>query len=236
MTLNNKKEEFSKRLNLILDAAGVPIKGKGRQEYISKQFDVSNKGAWKWLNGDAIPQMVRIMLIVDKYKNTGVTVEWLLSGSPKLLPHCFLEEYKDGDSNPTVKFISNYLILPIVNWSELSMFLEDKNKKLGRYKTKPTDEECSNDAFMVIMKNDEFAPYLNKSQIAIIEPEEELSKTTGMRVLVRVNHVSMIMDHRVHETNYLYPMMDKATGLKVSEIDSFQLIGFVFKRVYSQDG
>lgn len=229
MTLNNKRLKFSKRLNLILDAADVPIKGKGRQEYISKQFGISNKGAWKWLNGDAIPQMTRLILIVEKYKKTGVSVEWLLSGSKELLPHCFLDESHE-------KFISNYLILHLLNWSELSTFLENKNKKLGEYKTMPTNENCSINAFMVMMNNNEFSPYLNKSQIAIIEPEKELNKTVGMRVLVMVNHVMMIMDHRIHETNYLYPMMDKATGIKVSEIDNFQMIGFIFKRIYSQDG
>ena len=236
MKTDKKKEEFSKRLNLILDAADVPIKGKGRQMCIGKQFDVTDKAAWKWLNGEAIPKMTNLILIVEKYKKTGVSVEWLLSGSQEILPHCFVDDYQGNDSKAIVKFNSNYLILLLVNWSELSKFLEDKHNKSGGYKTMPTNENVSNNAFMVMMNDDEFFPYLAKSQIAIIEPEEELNKTVGMRVLVMVNHVMMIMDHRRHDTSYLYPMMDKATGIKISEIDDFQLIGIVSKRVYSKDG
>ena len=60
-----------------MDRAGVPPKGKGRQVIVGKMFGVSQKGARKWLEGEAIPDTKRIPEIAKKL---GVRGEWLLTG------------------------------------------------------------------------------------------------------------------------------------------------------------
>lgn len=90
MTYKDKKQEFSDRLNHVLDLAGIPPKGKGRQGVLSKMFGVSDKGARKWIEGEAIPSVARkLPEIVEKLRSMGVkgvTIEWLLSGSASHLP------------------------------------------------------------------------------------------------------------------------------------------------------
>lgn len=86
MVTNDEKQLFSKRLNLVLDKAGIPPKGKGRQGILAKMFGVSDKGARKWIEGESIPSTTKLPVIVKKFKDTGVTVEWLLSGDPEKLP------------------------------------------------------------------------------------------------------------------------------------------------------
>lgn len=71
------KAEFSSRLNDALDAIGYPAKGKGRQVRLGKDMHTSQKGARKWLEGEAIPSMdhaIGLALLAH------VHIEWLLTG------------------------------------------------------------------------------------------------------------------------------------------------------------
>lgn len=77
MVTNDERAAFSRRLNQALDAAGIPPKSKGRQGLVGEMFGVSQKGARKWLEGEAIPSMRRIPQIAD---TLGISAEWLLTG------------------------------------------------------------------------------------------------------------------------------------------------------------
>lgn len=68
---------FAKRFNLACDRAGIPAKGSGRQTAVATLFQVSQKGARKWLEGEAIPGTKRIPVMA---RTLGVTAEWLLTG------------------------------------------------------------------------------------------------------------------------------------------------------------
>lgn len=74
------KEEFAKRLHQGMDSEGYPIRGRAR--ILSRQFSISDKGASKWLNGDAIPETSKIPLIAEFLK---INSEWLLSGTGEML-------------------------------------------------------------------------------------------------------------------------------------------------------
>ena len=63
MVTRNEKLEFSKRLNELLDEQHFRPKYKGRQEALAKLFDVSQIGARKWLEGEAIPKHEKIIEI-----------------------------------------------------------------------------------------------------------------------------------------------------------------------------
>jgi transcriptional regulator with XRE-family HTH domain len=79
VTSRSEKEllEFSARLNEALDLAGAPPKHHGRQRYVAKLFKVSQKGARKWLEGEAFPALWRIKEIAQELN---VRAEWLLTG------------------------------------------------------------------------------------------------------------------------------------------------------------
>jgi len=72
----DKKQEFSNRLNLALDAIGFAPKGKGRQVQLAKALGVSQKGAAKWLEGETIPSMEHL---AELAKLCRVYSEWLLT-------------------------------------------------------------------------------------------------------------------------------------------------------------
>lgn len=69
------KAEFSKRLNDAFEKNGYPF--RGRASFLSRTFNVSNKAAGKWLNGECIPATSKIPELATLLN---VTVEWLLMG------------------------------------------------------------------------------------------------------------------------------------------------------------
>lgn len=68
---------FAKRLNEVLDDHQIAEKGEGRQMAVSKAFGLTPKGVRKWLEGEGVPELTRVVEIAIKY---GVCVEWLLTG------------------------------------------------------------------------------------------------------------------------------------------------------------
>lgn len=77
VTADDERLTFAARLNEALDDIGYAPKGSGRQVALGKQFDVSQKGARKWLEGEAMPELTRAIQIAGAL---GVSVEWLLTG------------------------------------------------------------------------------------------------------------------------------------------------------------
>jgi len=77
MVTEDARTEFSARLNEALDQCGIAPKGRGRQVAVAKLFDVSQKGARKWLEGEAIPNTKRIPEIAARLNTS---TEWLLTG------------------------------------------------------------------------------------------------------------------------------------------------------------
>jgi len=69
--------EFSARLNEALDAIGFPQKGKGRQLALGKAMKISQKGARKWLEGEALPTEANRGKLIELCK---VNYEWLFAG------------------------------------------------------------------------------------------------------------------------------------------------------------
>jgi transcriptional regulator with XRE-family HTH domain len=78
---------FAARFNHALDelppGMRPPGKGNGRQQFVARMFRVSQKGARKWLEGEAIPRTARIASIA---KRCGVNGEWLLTGQGAMRP------------------------------------------------------------------------------------------------------------------------------------------------------
>ncbi|WP_266159877.1 hypothetical protein [Dyella silvatica] len=74
--MSRSHHEFSQRLHISLDLAGIE-KGRGRTGHLAARFDVSGETARKWLNGLAIPALVRRLDIAHRL---GVSFEWLATG------------------------------------------------------------------------------------------------------------------------------------------------------------
>jgi len=74
MVTDDQKRAFAARLNEALDDIRFPAKGAGRQRALGEKMGVSQKGARKWLEGEAIPETSRLM---DLAHWLGVNFEWL---------------------------------------------------------------------------------------------------------------------------------------------------------------
>lgn len=100
--MNNKTDEvklaFAQRLHEAMDAQGYSKRGRAR--ILSKEFGVSDKGAGKWLNGEAIPETSKIPVLAQFLKTNA---EWLLSGSSS----------NDLDNN--IAPVTSKL-LPVLSW------------------------------------------------------------------------------------------------------------------------
>ncbi|MBR8435237.1 helix-turn-helix transcriptional regulator [Burkholderia cenocepacia] len=77
MVTDYERQAFSERLNKVLDACDTPPKGAGRQKTVAERWAVSQKGARKWLEGEAIPESTRLIAMAREYK---VSFEWLATG------------------------------------------------------------------------------------------------------------------------------------------------------------
>jgi len=78
------KSEFSVRLNRALDDCGWPRTGKGRHVDLAAAMHVSQKGASKWLNGEAVPAMDNAIQLATLLR---CNIEWLLTGRGEMR-HC----------------------------------------------------------------------------------------------------------------------------------------------------
>lgn len=76
MKTNNDKEAFSRRLNNLLDENNYPAKHEGRQTQLGIDFGVTQKGARKWLEAEAIPRRNKIMEMARRFKVNTVWLEY----------------------------------------------------------------------------------------------------------------------------------------------------------------
>ncbi|WP_312969786.1 XRE family transcriptional regulator [Acinetobacter gerneri] len=121
------KEEFAKRINEAMEAKSYPVRGRAR--ILSKEFGISDKGAGKWLKGEAIPETAKIPLLAEFL---GVSAEWLLNGSEQPLvssngiryvPVKFRET--DAPPNPNHVRIPIYKNVKAACGAGIENFLED---------------------------------------------------------------------------------------------------------------
>ncbi len=91
MTDNTLREQFSKRLNSLLDRQGYPEKYAGRQTQLEKDFSVSQETARKWLEGLAMPRQEKIIEICARF---GCREEWLNHGKEPMMEDANFERLK----------------------------------------------------------------------------------------------------------------------------------------------
>ena len=72
---DDMKRGFAERLNIAMDQAGFD--SRGRATTLANIFDVTTKGASKWLNGESIPEVTRVIIIAKFFDKS---IQWLLTG------------------------------------------------------------------------------------------------------------------------------------------------------------
>lgn len=174
VTNDEDKQGFSNRFNAILDIANIPRVGKGRQKVLSKMFGVTENGARKWMIGESVPRYEIILQIIEQFKDTGVTVEWLLSGNPELSP--FQSKVSEQGNHYNVKDmqIAAWKI-PVISWIKAGNFCEC----IDNYTPGEADEWVGTTTkpkahtFALIVKGDSMEPLFPEGIRIIIEPSLE---------------------------------------------------------------
>lgn len=99
LVTSDENQNFSNRLNYVLDRMGVPPKGKGRQDVVAKMFNVSQKGARKWLEGEGMPKSTKHPEFIAAFKKLSITGEWLFYGNPNYAPDWIKQTPTISDDN-----------------------------------------------------------------------------------------------------------------------------------------
>lgn len=128
-SMDKVKEDFAKRINEAMELKGFPVRGRAR--VLSKEFEVSDKGAGKWLKGEAIPETSKLPLLASFL---GVSTEWLMSGvgSPSGSGgiHIAPIAFQSGESKPTNVRIPIYKDIKASCGAGIENFLEDVSEYL----------------------------------------------------------------------------------------------------------
>lgn len=86
---------FSRRLHAALDQSGF-ARGRGRTSTLAGQYEVSREAARKWLSGNALPDLDRIVRMAVQ---TGVSFEWLATGRGEMKTDTRIREAPEHYSN-----------------------------------------------------------------------------------------------------------------------------------------
>jgi len=127
--MDKVKEDFAKRINEAMELKGFPVRGRAR--VLSKEFEVSDKGAGKWLKGEAIPETSKLPLLASFL---GVSTEWLMNGSGPATNNGGIRiapiEFRSGETKPTNVRIPIYKDIKASCGTGIENFLEDVSEYL----------------------------------------------------------------------------------------------------------
>lgn len=128
-SMDKIKEDFANRINEAMNLKGFPMRGRAR--VLSKEFGVSDKGAGKWLKGEAIPETSKLPLLASFL---GVSTEWLMNGSGSPVNNGGIRiapiEFRSGESKPTNVRIPIYKDIKASCGAGIENFLEDISEYL----------------------------------------------------------------------------------------------------------
>ena len=162
---------FARRLNQALDANGYPLKGQGRQTAVAKRFDVSQKGARKWLEAESIPEMKRLPAIASVL---GVTVEWLLSGqgeAPGLVRAVGAMRELAAGGEKTQQELAHPGKVPEVAWADAAGMSETSEPQPQVLDWIRTTAPIDRRTYALKIQGDAMAPDFPEGHYVIVEPD-----------------------------------------------------------------
>lgn len=152
---------FSKRLNLALDMAKVQPKGQGRQAAVAEMFGVSQKGARRWLEAEAFPDISRLHQIVKKLR---VSLDWLLSSD------------SNAQAFETIDIANE---IPLISWHSVLDWREGNNEAVDTVQVSGIN--ISQESFAVRMEGSSMEPLFPEGCLLIIDPQKhQINRNYGL--------------------------------------------------------
>ncbi|MDH4230273.1 MAG: S24 family peptidase [Nitrospirota bacterium] len=152
------KQAFSDRLNQLLDEAGWPPKGRGRQIKLAKVFGVSQKGARKWLEGEGFPEYWRWARFVAEFSTT---TDWLFGGTGA--PHPAKTPPQPPPQGGTV---------PLITWATAVMWYTGAVTALAHKAIRPVHvaRNLGPDTFALLIEDDSMCALAPAGSIIFADP------------------------------------------------------------------
>lgn len=177
------KENFAKRLHTAMDAAGYPVRGRAR--VLSKAFSISDKGAGKWLNADAIPETSKIPLI-SNFLN--VNSEWLISGMGEMNANS--NNIKSLDDNISKPLPISGKLIPVISWVQAGAWTTVEAVPAGTQFEEwlPSNPKCGKRGYGLEVSGESMLPDFRPGDKIYVNPDFQISDLkTGDLVIVACN-------------------------------------------------
>ncbi len=135
MVVQSKNEQFSQRLNKLLNDMDVPPMNLGRakwfHDFVKKQLkiDVSYEATRKWLSGESIPYTKRIGLIAYGLNST---TEYLIGEAPRESQTLGVKEKRAKYSMEEISLLEKINKLSPADKARLSSIVDALNQKPGK--------------------------------------------------------------------------------------------------------
>ncbi|ENW05266.1 LexA family protein [Acinetobacter beijerinckii] len=203
------KEEFSKRLHTAMDAAGYPVRGRAR--VLSQKFSISDKGAGKWLNADAIPETSKIPLLANFLK---VNSEWLISGSGEMALS-FNSNNEKHDSNTSNPFPIAGRLVPVISWIQAGSWTTVEAVPAGTQFEEwlPPNPKCGKHGYGLEVVGESMLPDFRPHDKIYVNPDFQISdlKTGDLVIVACDEETEATFKKLIVESNgmYLEPLNPK---------------------------
>lgn len=175
--MGSPREDFAVRLNEACDHIGLPPKHHGRQVAVAKLFGVSQKGARKWLEGEAMPATWRMSEFASKLNCSG---EWLFSGRG---------DPRGSDLGPGP---STGRLVPLILWHDVPAFMKSTAETQHAVRPMlPCPIEVGAGAFALRVTSAAMEPMIREGEIIYVDPDvtpqggHYVVAVLGERVLLR---------------------------------------------------
>lgn len=180
-SMKDENAKFSERLNAAADNYGMAPKGSGRQIAMGKMFNVSQKGARKWLEGESIPKTSRAVEIANRL---GVNFQWLMSGQGEMTPSPDMVINEGGTTyvieakhatRPNHAATSKVISVPLLTSEQASTWQPSATPSQSRWID--TTAKVSSASFAMIANGDSMlspsgSPSIPEGAVVIIDTEE----------------------------------------------------------------
>lgn len=224
------KEDFSKRLHTAMDTAGYPVRGRAR--VLSKQFSISDKGAGKWLNADAIPETSKIPLIASFLK---VNSEWLISGVGEMSSQHLISPSETvlNDNNISKPFPIAGRLIPVISWVQAGAWTSVDSVPGGTQFSEwlPPNPKCGKNGYGLEVVGESMLPDFRPGDKIYVNPDFQVSdlKTGDLVIVSCEGDKEATFKKLILESGnvYLQPLNPDWPEKTISLVDGCKLVGKV---------